>query len=122
MKKLIIYLKDISYFFIPLIIITIILSLLNYLGVLNYKTVKIISFIMTILLFMFLGIKTAKRSQKKGYINGLKISLIGIFMFLILSLLTFSTIKWQIIIYYFILLVSGTLGGMIGVNINTKNK
>ena len=63
------------------------------------------------------GIIFGKRSSKKGWLEGLKLSLIEIFLLIILNLGLNTTGTKNIILYSFILLAT-TIGSIIGVNKN----
>ena len=63
------------------------------------------------------GIYIGNRTNKKGYLEGLKVGIISIIIFLIISYLAFDkVINIKNIIFYFILLISSVLGSMIGIN------
>lgn len=120
MAKLKFYLKDILYFFGILFLVLMILTFLNYINLIDYKMVSIISFIVTIILFLYSSVRVARKSERKGYKSGLIFSSINILIFMLLSLIMGAKINWSVIIYYLILLISGTLGGMVGINIKKK--
>ena len=91
-------------------------SFLNLLG-LNSTITNLFLFIYNIILFLIFGFKNGSKSKEKGYLAGLKIAL----LFLIILLLTNIFISHNIfhittIIYYVILLLTGTFGGMLGIS------
>ena len=110
------YLKNIGYVFIGILVTTIIITLLNYFGILNGTPLKIIS-IVTIILSLFIGgYLTGKNANKKGYLEGIKFGLIMIVIILILNLLIFrNEFNLINILYYISLLFSSMIGGMIGI-------
>lgn len=114
------YLKDVLYFFTILFLVLMLLTFLNYINLIDYKIVSIISFIVTILLFLITSIRVARKSERKGYQNGLIISLINIFFFILLSVIFNAKMNLSVIIYYFLLMISGILGGMIGINLKSR--
>lgn len=120
MNKIKFYLKDSLYFFAILFLTLILLTFLNYINVISYKVVSLLSFILTIILFLYSGIKTAKKSERKGYRSGLIVSLIKVFIFLVLSLILCAGLNFKVIIYYGILILSGIIGGMLGINFKIK--
>ena len=75
--------------------------------------------LLSILSFFIGGIYIGKKTNNKGYIAGLKLSLIMIILFLILSLI-FNNLKVTRIIYFIITTICITFGSMIGIN-KTKN-
>lgn len=118
MKK---YLRPIVYFYSILSIYLIIITTLNYFNLINYKTMSLISFIAMILLFLFVGFDAALKSNKKGYINGLIIGAFNIILFLFLAFILGTHPKLNIGIYFLILLLSSTIGGMFGINYKNKD-
>ena len=78
-----------------------------------------IKFIIGIISFIIGGYFIGNKSTKKGYIKGIKFSLILIIFMIIISII-FNTFKYKSIIYYLVLIISSTIGSMIG--INKKNK
>lgn len=120
MEKIKKYLKPILYFYIFLVTYLVIITSLNYFEILTYKTISLISFIVVILLFMTIGFLIASKSQKKGYINGLIIGGFNIILFLFLTVILGETPKLSTGIYFLILLLSSTIGGMFGINYKNK--
>ena len=68
-----------------------------------------------IIIFFIGGLDIGKKSNSKGYINGLKLSLLVIIMTLITSLI-FNNFTFTRIIYYIITTICITFGSMIGIN------
>lgn len=120
MDKLKKYIKPIIYFYASLLIYLIIITTLNYFNIISPKVVSLISFIMIILLFLGIGFMVALRSAKKGYINGLIIGGFNIVLFLFLALILGAHPKLNVGIYFLILLLSSTIGGMFGINYKNK--
>ena len=122
MQKIKKYIKPILYFYLILLIYLILGTTLNYFEILDYKSLSIISFIFIILLFMFIGFLVASKSNKLGYINGLIIGAFNIILFLFITLILGQNPKITITLYFLILLLSSTIGGMFGINYSNKNK
>ena len=120
MEKIKKYIKPIIYFYMILLTYLVIITTLNYFNVIGYKTVSLISFIVTIILFIAIGFMTALKSDKKGYINGLVIGGFNIVLFLFLAFILGAHPKLNIGIYFLILLLSSTIGGMFGINYKNK--
>lgn len=110
-----VYLKDIMYTFLTILIGMFLFTILNYFNIISDNILNIIKLILIIGVLIFSGFYLSKRSKKRGIIEGLKIgSIISIFM-LLFSLLGLDTsFKWQNLIYYLILIVSSMTGGIIG--------
>lgn len=113
------YIKTISKYFIYIFIYILIISILYYFKIFNYKTIRIINYIINILLFAFTGYKIAALEQKKGYLNGFLISLVLIILFLIPSIFI-SKLNFTTLVYYLSLITASVIGGIIGVTKKTK--
>lgn len=114
------YLKSIAYFYVILLGYLIVAGLFNYFEIINFKVMSVISFVFMILLFMFMGFYIASKSNKKGYINGLIVGGFNIVLFLFIALIIGENPKLSIGLYYLILLLSSTIGGMFGINYKNK--
>lgn len=121
MKKVINYLKFVSIFLIIELMLTFIMSLLNFLGI-NSGITTIILLICNILLFLILNYFNAKFFKKKGYLEGIILGLIFIvLMFLIKIILFNNPFTISTFIYYLILFMTSIFGGMFGVNKKSDN-
>lgn len=116
MKKYKNILKSLGLFVLSLIIYLFIITTLAHFNLISYKIVSIFSFIFMCVSFMISGYILGKKSKKRGYLTGLFIGLINIFIILILSLITRSLPNIKSLLYFMILLLSSTLGGMFGIN------
>ena len=61
------------------------------------------------------GFQIGKTSFKKGYLNGIILGSIIIFIFLLFSIFL-NSLKISTLIYYFIILIATTLGSILGIN------
>ena len=117
------YLKNIykpfSYLFLIIIGSTFFITILSYFNILNHNISVYLKFLTSIIGFFVGGFLIGKKSIKKGYIEGLKFSLIIIFIMILISII-FKSFKYKSLIYYLILIISSIIGSMIG--INKKNK
>ena len=114
------YLKTIGFEFILLIILTLITTILYYFNLTSSEANTILKIISFIIVFIFSGIYIGKNSNKKGWLEGLKISGINILLFLLISLL--FRYKFNIIqfLYYLIISVTVVIGSMIGINFKKR--
>ena len=108
--------KKLLIFVISFMLLSLILSTLYYCYILSIKTVKLVMFIFSIIMFLFIGIKSGKNSDRKGYINGIKNSLIYLMILFLISLFFGFYLSINKIVYYILLLISSSIGGMIGIN------
>ena len=111
--------KPILYTLSIIFISVFILTILSYFNILNYNLTTYTKFLISIISFILGGYKIGLISTKKGYIEGIKLSIILILIMIIISII-FNTFKYKSIIYYLILIISSSIGSMIG--INKKNK
>ena len=109
------YLKATLIIIIGLFISSFIINLLYYYDIISNNTIKYLKMFLSILFFFIGGVYIGKKTISKGYINGLKLSLIMILIFL-LSGIIFNSLKLSILIYYLIVTACITFGSMIGIN------
>lgn len=110
-------LVNLAYFLLSLLVYLLIITTLAHFNVLSYKIISLISFIYIICLFMLSGFRIGMRSEKKGYLSGLIIGVFNIILILILALVFRSFPEVKSLIYFLVLLLSSTLGGMFGINL-----
>lgn len=101
-----------------LVISCLFINILYYFDIINNTTIKFIKMIMSILSFFIGGIYMGKNSPNKGYLYGLRLSLIMILIFLIFGII-FNNLEIKRLIYYIICLFCITFGAMIGINKKT---
>ena len=108
-------LKSMTIIITTFLILSIIVTILNYFNLLNYKIINIIKIIIPALSAFIGGYNIGKESEKKGWLEGIKLSLI---ITLITSTVTFllKQTKLEYIIYILILSASCILGSIIGIN------
>ena len=111
------YLVAIGYFLFVVAVFAIILTIFNYYDIVTSKLFKIIKVLIPSLALFIGGYKVGNSANKKGYIEGIKLSLIIIVMLFMFSYLGFNvTFNVSLIIYYKILIISSMLGAMVGIN------
>lgn len=111
--------KPLLYLFSTILILNLIITILSYFNIFSCNMTIYLKFITGIIAFIIGGYKIGQKSSKKGYLEGIKLSLIGILLMIIISII-FKGFKYRSIIYYLVLIVSSIIGSMIG--INKKNK
>ena len=111
-KYLISYLYTISIILMSYLIITI----LNYFNIINTNTTNTLKLI-TIIISIFIGsFLIGRKSIKKGYLEGIKYSIIFIILLLLLNIIFYKYFNTNLIIYYIIILISSIFGSMLGIN------
>ena len=120
MKQLKKILKSFLYIIVSILILTFISTTLNYFNLINNKILNIINFIIPIFSLALGGFIIGKNSPKNGWLEGLKIGLIFIIITFIFNLIFIHNVNLKDLIFYLLLLISSTLGSMIGINQKPK--
>ena len=108
-------LKSLLIFFITILVGTLIITLLNYFSLFSPNIISILKLILPITAIFITSYRLGKKSEKKGYIEGLKLGFIVIaILFIIVLLLDKFNVKS--LLYYLILLLTSVLSSMIGIN------
>ena len=119
------YLKKIGfgllYTVIPILVSTLIVTLLHYFGIISKGFLSIMEILIPSLSLFVGGFQIGRRSKQKGWLEGIKEGLIVVVLMIIFSFLAFQNgFEIKNIIYYIILITSSTLGSMIGINFKKK--
>ena len=110
-----IYFKCLLGFLLPIIFMLLIVNLMYYFDIISNNIVKFLKIFIVVFSSFLTGIIRGYNSNSKGYINGLKISIIIIGILFGLSLLL-NEFNIKDIIYYIIIILSITFGAMVGIN------
>ena len=113
-------LRNIAIFFLVMLVYLIIITTFNYFELISPKVISVISFIFITLLFMFSGFYLANKSESKGYLSGLIMGGINMGLLFIISIILQCDLKLNILLYFLILILASTMGGMFGINFNNK--
>lgn len=119
------FIKNISlsilYIVISLLILTFVLTIFSYFNIIGDNTVSIFKIIIPIISLFVGGFFIGKKSLKKGWLEGLKLSLIFIIILVIFEYLALNqSFEIKNLLYYLILSVSSIFGSMIGISRNNK--
>lgn len=117
------YIKNISISFLYIIgvtiVLTFIMTLLNYFNIITGSVLTITKIIITFIAIFIGGFIIGKKSKTKGWLEGIKL---GIIILIILGIINFLILKvnfeFRIILYDIIILFSCTFGSIIGINLN----
>ena len=115
MKNFKIILKTFLNMTIAFFTLSLLITLLNYFNIFNYKTMNIIKIIVPLLIFILGGYKIGKSSLKNGWLEGLKLSSLICILFIIITLIL-KSFKISYLIYISILIITGIFGSIIGIN------
>ena len=97
--------------------LTFIGTLFNYIGLFNNTVIKIVKVIIPIISLFIGGFVIGKRIGRKGWLEGLKLSLIFLIILTLFNYLGLkSGLSLKVGIYYIILIVATILGSILGVN------
>ena len=115
------YLKNVGISFIYIICfllgLTFISTLFNYINLFGNTFINVLKVIIPIISLFVAGFVIGKRTGKKGWLEGIKLSLIFLAFLTIFNYLALdSSISLKTVIYYIILVIATTFGSMIGVN------
>ena len=114
--------KSIGISIILLLILTFIITLLNYINLINIKLVTAFSYITPFISFFIGGLLLGKTSTNKGWLEGIKFGLIIIILLFIFNYLAFNQgFNISNIILYIITLISSIIGSMIGINLKNSD-
>lgn len=109
------YLKSLAITSSIILISSILLTIFNYFNILNGTTLRIIEILIPIIAIFIGSFFIGKASSKKGYIEGIKYSIIWIVILLIINLLA-KDIKLNDIIYFLLIILTSTSASMLGIN------
>ena len=109
------YLKSLGLFILSFLTSNIVITILSYFELLNINFIKVLKIITIISSCLISGIYLGLRSNKKGYLEGLKLSGIIIAIFTLLTLILkpieFNKYTWlYFIIILFLEMISATIG------------
>lgn len=101
---------------------TFLITVLNYFNIFTSNLTNIVKLIIVIV-SMFIGaFLLGKKTLKKGYIEGIKYSIIFIVLLVIINLLFVKEFNVKSIIYFLIIIISSTFGSMLGIKNKSQNK
>ena len=112
-----IYLKSYAYLFGLILLFTIILSIINYFVVFPTKVIKILIPIISMLVATII---LGKNTKSRAYLEGIKFASFYMILSIIISLITKNPFNFKLILSYLLILFTGVIGSMIGINFKKK--
>lgn len=109
------YLLSIAFTFLSIIVLFLINTVLYYFNIISpntYNILKIIFLLISVLINSFL---LGRKSLRKGYLEGIKISLPIILLFLIITLFN-KLFTPKVLLLYLIILITSSFGSMLGIS------
>lgn len=110
------YLKFLGYVFGLIIVLTLFITILNFIGLIKGDLLNIFKLIIPLVSLFVGGFIIGKNSVNKGWLNGIKIGVISIIIFVLISLISKANIGIKNIIYYLILLSVSIFSSMVGIS------
>lgn len=113
--------KSFLYIISILLISTIVITLLNYINFFGPKLVTISKIIIPVVSVFVGGFIIGKGSKQKGWLEGLKLAAIILFILVILNYLILKQ-NWDLrnLVFYLIIAASTIFGSMVGINKNSE--
>ncbi len=117
------YLKPFLFILGGILLLTLLMTILSFFNIIGGKIVSVIKLIIPIFSTLIGGLLVGKRSISKGWLSGIKLGLVFILILILFDFLGLGH-KFKItdFIYYLILIISSSLGGMIGINLTNQKK
>ncbi len=109
--------KQILKISIIVIIYTLLISMIYTWGGMSKKMARILIWIGLLFLSFLMGYIKGKKTEKKGYKTGGKVSLSILLLLTLFHILFYpKSWQWMTIFYYFLIVLFSVLGAMIGIN------
>lgn len=119
MKMIKNYLISLAWTMLLILGLTLLLTIFNYFNIINNNITNALKLIIPIISIIIGSYKLGKRSNQKGYLEGIKFGSVFLILTIIFNLIVKSNFEWKNIIFYIIIILSSMIGAMIGIQ---KNK
>ncbi len=103
-----------------LIILTFLITLLNYFDIIGNKFINIAKIIIPLFALALGGYVMGKEAKQNGWIEGLKLGLIMAILIMVFNLI-FVNVTLKNFIFYALLLISAVFGSMFGINMKKES-
>lgn len=100
-------------------LLTFIITIFSYFNIFSDNLTKVLKLMTPIIGVFTGGIVIGRRSNKKGFVEGIKLALIIDIILIIISLIS-GSLNVESILFYLILLISTIFGSMIGIQKKVK--
>lgn len=115
------YVKSFGYSLLVLIVSSFLMTVLSYFNIINESFLMILELVLPILSFFIAGILIGRKASKKGYLEGLKISLLMVIFIFLFNLLAFGKmIDFKTVLSFLIWIFASMFGSILGIN-KSKN-
>jgi len=109
------YLKYILTTTLSILILLFLLTIIYYFNLIKPNTFNLLKLLIILLTILINSLLLGKESNKKGYLEGIKLGSLIVILIFILTII-FSKFEFKNLIYYLLILITSTLGSMIGIN------
>lgn len=99
-----------------IISLTLFVTLLNYFDFISFNTLSILKILIPLLSIFVGGIYIGRKANKRGFLEGIKFSIIFILLFVIISFILDEVINIKDIIFYLMVLITSVFGSVLGIN------
>ncbi len=104
------------------LVITLVATTLNYFNILSAGGMGIFKMLIPIISMLAGGIYLGSKAKNKGWLEGIKLSIFIIILLLLCHFLWMKApFELKNILYYLILVISSTVGSMLGINLKRKD-
>lgn len=100
-------------------LLTFIITIFSYFNIFSDNLTKVLKLMTPIIGVFTGGIVIGRRTNKKGFVEGIKLALIIDIILIIISLIS-GSLNVESILFYLILLISTIFGSMIGIQKKVK--
>lgn len=117
MKMMNHYLKGIGWILGSFVVFLILLSFCYYVNLFSSSIISYLKLLFPMISMMLGGIFIGRRSKQKGWLEGIKLALVPLVLFFLLSYLGFGiSLNLKMFFYQLILLLSCIFGSILGIN------
>ncbi len=109
------YILSMFYTLSTIILLHLINTIIYYFNLLSPTTYNIIKIFLLLLSFFINSFFLGRKTLKKGYLEGIKLSLPILIIFLLITLLT-KSFKLKVLLLYFIIIITSSFGSMLGIS------
>ena len=109
------YFISILYTILSIVTLFLIITTLYYFNIFSPTTYNILKIIILLLSFSINSFSLGKKALRQGYLEGIKLSLPLIIIFLLIAIISkLFTIK--VLLLYFIIIITSSFGSMLGIS------
>ena len=113
-------LYSLLYFLLELLIINLFLTIISYFNLIGNKVINVLCFLLPLVLVIVNSYMLGRKSEKKGFLEGLKFGGIISLVFLLITFIGHE-FSFRVLIYYLVIIVGSIMGSTVGINNKEKN-